>query len=171
MIEASSDFYRDVIMQDPRFTSNLRCSSTALLEPVTRAAVACIMQDALVEYGVPMLVFETYRSQMRQTQLFNMGATRLRDVGVHSFGLACDIVKSIRGKPSWDGDFSFMAKLAKKHGMISGLAWDGTPNEPGTFSDPCHVQRVPIHMQAQLFAGTWYPATPYSPWSTGGTVA
>lgn len=164
MSGSATNFYRDVIMHDPRFTSNLRCSAMELLAPPFRAAVACIMQDALVEYGIPTLLFETYRSQMRQTQLFNMGASQLKDVGVHSLGLAADVVKSIRGKPSWDGDFSFLATLAKRHGVISGQAWNGIPNEPGSWTDACHLQWVAVADQPRLFAGVWYPDAGYNPY-------
>lgn len=166
----SLDFYQDVIVHDPRFTSNLRCFSMELLEPVTRAAVSAIMKDALVEYGWTTLVFETYRSQMRQTQLFNIGATQLRVVGVHSFGLAADIVKSLRGQPSWDGDFSWLATLAKRHGLISGQAWDGTPNPPDSFTDACHVQRIRVDEQPSLFNGTWYPEVDYNPYPPAPVV-
>jgi hypothetical protein len=167
--DVSGNFYRDVIMKDPRFNSPLRCSAMALLEPVTRAAVSAIMHDALVEYNQPMMVFETYRSQARQMALYNSGASQLRDVGVHHLGLACDIVKSVRGNPSWDGDFRFMAVLARRHGLISGVDW-GQPGQHNDFPDSTHVQRVLVRQQPLLFAGQWYPESNYSPWEQDGTM-
>ena len=41
-------------------------------------------------------------------------ATQLKTVGVHHYGLACDLVKDIGGSASWKVDFSFLGKLAKK---------------------------------------------------------
>jgi hypothetical protein len=45
-------------------------------------------------------------------------ATKLKTVGVHHYGLACDLVKDIAGEPSWKGDFAFLGRLAKKHRLI-----------------------------------------------------
>jgi len=38
-------------------------------------------------------------------KLFAQGATKIKTVGVHHYGLACDLVKDIGGEPSWQGDF------------------------------------------------------------------
>ena len=84
--------------------------------------------------GHKLMVFETYRSQQRQEELFKQKKTKLKEVGVHHYGLACDLVKDINGQPSWDGDFSFLGRLAKKHGLILGGDW-GTPDKPHSFRD------------------------------------
>jgi len=89
-----ASFYEDVIKNDPRIDSVKRVSDMALLEPVTRAAISNIVADAKA-LGIDLMVFETYRSQARQQELFNQGASKLRVVGVHHFGLACDLVKAI----------------------------------------------------------------------------
>src|SRR6058998_2471955 len=86
-------FYEDVIKNDARFNSAKRVADPELLEPVTRAAIANILQDARA-LGIELMVFETYRSQARQQELFNQGASKLRVGGVHHYGLACDLVKS-----------------------------------------------------------------------------
>lgn len=151
-------FYTEVIRKSTWFGSTDRVTSTELLEPVTRAAVFEIIADAR-NVGVPLMVFETYRSRQRQQLLFDRGATQLRDVGVHHYGLACDLVKDINGEPSWKGDFSFLGELARLNGLIWGGDWD----EPGphTFVDAVHVQRIRIHDQPRLFAGTFYPDAAY----------
>ncbi len=92
------NFYTDVIAHDPRFESTERISDTALLEPVTARKVAAILADADA-HGVRIAVYETYRSKARQVMLFQEGATRLRNVGVHHYGLACDIVLLRGGEP------------------------------------------------------------------------
>lgn len=155
-------FYTDVIKKDPRFNSTLIINDVSLLEPFTRNAVAAIIADAKL-LGHDMMVFETYRSQARQTKLFNQKATELKTVGVHGFGLACDIVKVVHGNASWDGDFTFLIALAKKHGLISGNDW-GKPNVKHSFIDPDHVQRVSVADQTKLFNGTWYPDDSYNPY-------
>lgn len=155
-------FYHDVIVKDPRFESTERVNDLTLLEPVMRATVEEIVRDAAT-LGLSLLVFETYRSQARQQELFNQHATQLRTVGVHHYGLACDLVKNIHGQPSWKGNFDVLRDLAYHHGLIWGGDW-GTPQQHHTLYDPVHVQRVSVGRQAPLFRGDWYPDATYNPY-------
>lgn len=156
-------FYTDTIKTSAKFGAHDRVADVALLEPVTRAAVASIIADAQNLYGIKMMVFETYRSQQRQTDLFNQGASKLKTVGCHHYGIACDIVKNVNGSPSWKGDFSFLRDLAKHHGLIWGGDW-GYPGVHHSFVDADHVQRCPLSRQPALFAGQWYPEAGYDPY-------
>lgn len=155
-------FFENTLKTDLRFNSSNRIADPEMLEPVTRAAVDAIIADAAA-HGISLMIFETYRSQSRQTALFNQGASQLRTVGVHHYGLACDLVKSIHGDPSWKGDFSFLRELARAHGMIWGGDW-GTPNQPHSFRDVDHVQRCSVGRQASLFRESWYPDEVYNPY-------
>ena len=159
-----SNFFLDVIQTDPRFNSTTIVKDTALLEPITRASVLAIITDA-ESLGVDLMIFETYRSQARQQSLFNQGATQLRQVGVHHYGLACDLVKNVGGDPSWKGDFSFLGTLAKNHGLIWGGNW-GNPNVKHNFIDAVHVQRCSVSDQADLFSGAFYPDDSYNPYNS-----
>jgi hypothetical protein len=156
------NFYTDVIKKDPRFNSLKPINDMALVEPVTRGLVQQIVADAAAD-GHKLMVFETYRSQARQSKLFDQGATKLKTVGVHHYGLACDLVKDVGGQPSWKGDFKFLAKLAKKYKLIWGGDWGRPGVKPG-FPDPYHVQRCTVARQKSLFAGTWYPDDDYDPY-------
>jgi hypothetical protein len=157
------NFFTDTISTDPRFNSTARVDDLALLEPVTRELVQR-MVDAAKVMGISVRVFETYRSQARQQELFNQGASKLRTVGVHHYGLAADIVRVVNGEPSWKGDFSFLGQLAHSAGMIWGGDW-GNPNVHHNFVDLVHVQRCTIARQPALFAGTWYPDPAYNPYA------
>ncbi len=154
-----SNFYTDVIAKNPRFHSTGLVDAVDLLEPVTRVGVLAIIADAKT-HGIELMVFETYRSQERQQMLFAQGATKLRHVGVHHYGLACDLVKSIGGVPSWKGDFSLLGTLAKAHGLVWGGDW-GSPGVHHSFVDSDHVQRCTLADQVGLFGGTWYPGAAY----------
>ncbi len=156
------NFFTDVISQDSRFNSVARIDDLMLLEPTTRGLVQQIVTNATA-MGIAVMVFETYRSQARQEELFKQGATQLRTAGVHHYGLACDIVRVVNGEPSWKGDFSFLGQLAHSCGLIWGGDW-GSPGASHTFVDAVHVQRCAIPRQAQLFAGTWYPDANYNPY-------
>jgi len=160
-----ANFYTDVITADKRFGSTGRISDPALLEPKTREAVEKIIADAKSN-GVDLMIFETYRSQARQKVLFDRGASKLKQVGVHHYGLACDLVRDVNGEPSWKGDFSILGHLARAHALIWGADW-GNPNVKHTFVDDDHVQRCTIPRQAGLFGGTWYPDDGYDPYRDG----
>ncbi len=155
------NFYTDVIKKDSRFNSLQPVHDMMLLELVTRARVQAIIADA-AKLGVNLTVYETFRSQARQTKLYEQGATKLKDVGVHHYGLACDLVRNVAGQPSWKGDFKFLAKLAQRQRMIWGGDWGKPGVKPG-FYDPYHVQRCTVARQASLFAGKWYPDESYDP--------
>jgi hypothetical protein len=160
------NFFTDVIQRDARVESPKRISDLDLLEPGTRLRVNAIITDAKA-HGVDLMVFESFRSRARQLELFNRGASKLREVGVHNYGLACDIVKVIDGEPSWKGDFSLIGSLAAAHGLIWGGDW-GTPNQKHSFVDLVHVQRCTVARQAALFRGEWYPDDDYDPYQELG---
>ncbi|HEY6767480.1 MAG TPA: M15 family metallopeptidase [Candidatus Sulfotelmatobacter sp.] len=162
------NFFTDVILPDSRLNSTNRISDVELLEPVTRRLVQQIVEAAR-GMGIDVMVFETYRSQPRQQELFNNGATKLRTVGVHHYGLACDIVRVAGGEPSWKGDFSFLGQLAHSSGLIWGGDW-GDPDIQHSFIDSVHVQRCTIAQQAALFAGNFYPDDTYNPYTDGQHV-
>lgn len=153
-------FYNEVIQKSPYFAVTSRVHDIAMLEPVTRKAVESIMLDAAA-MGMPLILFETYRSVQRQASLFAQGATRLKTVGTHHYGIAADLVKNINGQPSWEGDFTFLGKLASKYGLIWGGDW-GQPGVKNSFVDADHVQRIKVDDQNQLFAGAWYPDASYA---------
>jgi hypothetical protein len=157
-----ANFYTDVISPDLRFESISRVSDVSLLEPATRQLVAGIL-SAAKQMGIELMIYETYRSQQRQQEMFNQGATKLHRVGVHHYGLACDIVKVVGGEPSWKGDFSFLGQLAQSSGMIWGGDW-GSPQIRHSFIDAVHVQRCTVARQSDLFAGVWFPDAGYNPY-------
>jgi hypothetical protein len=154
-------FYVDVICKDRRFSSVDQIKDVELLEPKTRAAIAGIIADAKAK-GVIMIVGETFRSKPRQQLLFAKKVTKLKNVGVHHFGLACDLWITQNDQVDWKADYSVIGPLAKAHGLVWGYDW-GTPKQPHTFRDIDHVQRVSVRDQQRLFSGAWYPDSNYSP--------
>lgn len=156
------NFYQQTIQNSPLFHSTEIISDISLIEPVTLYLINEVIADAK-GMGIDLRVYESYRSQERQAQLFKQGVTELKNVGVHHYGLAADLVKYVNGEPTWDGYYSFLGELAHKHGLISGQDW-GTPNVKHSFVDPDHVQFCSVARQNDLFAGTWYPTGDYLPY-------
>lgn len=159
------NFYTAVIYQDSRYDSVSRVADPSLLEPVTRQLVESLIASAR-QTGIQVEIYETYRSQQRQQALYDNGATKLRTVGVHHYGLACDIVRVVGGEPSWKGDFTFLGQLAHSSGLIWGGDW-GDPSMKHSFIDSVHVQRCTVSRQGDLFAGNWYPDDSYNPYEDG----
>lgn len=157
-----SNFYQDVIKKSPHFNSVGIVNDINLLEPITRAAALAIIAEAET-LGHKMMIFETYRSEARQLLLFKQKATKLKQVGDHHYGIAFDIVKVVNGEANWDGDFTFLITLGKKHGLISGNDW-GLPHIKHDFTDPDHMQRISLKDQTKLFNESWYPGESYNPY-------
>lgn len=158
-------FYTNTIRSSALFSAGARCVDIMLLEPETFARVHTVVLEAAV-MGHALMVYETYRSQQRQKLLFDRRATHLEKVGVHHYGLACDLAKLIGGEPSWKGDFGFLGMLARKHGLVWGGDW-GNPGGHHSFVDSVHLQRITVARQASLFAGIWYPDEGYDPYQDG----
>ncbi|MDB5596301.1 MAG: D-alanyl-D-alanine carboxypeptidase [Hyphomicrobiales bacterium] len=154
-------FYADVICKSPLFKTTQVVKDLAMLEPFTRAAVLAIIRDAAA-LGHDVRVSETYRSCERQAYLYRRGATKLKAVGCHHYGIAADLGIWDGGKYDPNGEhYRILVPIIEKHGLISGWDW-GEPKKPHTFRDAGHVQRVAIARQPKLFAGAWYPDPSYS---------
>jgi hypothetical protein len=143
-----ANFYVDVIQKDRRFNSSERIDDKNLLEPHFAPMVNAIVADA-ANAGTQLRVIETYRSEERQAMLFAQGATQLRRVGVHHYGLACDFGIVRNGQIDWNTDYAIVGRLAEERGLV----WGGR----FSFHDDGHVQAVSVADQPRLFAGTWYP--------------
>lgn len=156
-------FYDTVIRNSKAFRSDAICNDVALLEPGTRSAVQALLDDAKAR-GVDLRLLETYRSQTRQSALFMRGATHLRTVGCHGYGVAADLGVFVRGRYAEDNKpYEFLRQMVRRHGLISGQDWGHAKD--GSFVDSGHVQRVPVWRQNQLFAGAWYPPVQYDPYA------
>lgn len=163
---AVESFYEDVLRPSPAFTSPRRCADLALLEPETREKIQAVVEGARAR-GVALMVYETFRSRERQQLLYDRGASRLREVGVHHYGLACDLVRDVGGDPSWKGSFALLGELGRLHGLVWGGDW-GRPGRKPKLFDPVHLQRISVARQKELFRGTWYPGEDYDPFRENG---
>ncbi len=154
-----SNFYLDTISKDSQFHSLSPISDPLLLEPNFRAIIETIIADAATQ-RTTLIILQTYRSQELQELYFEQGATQLKTVGVHHYGLACDLGIEIGGQINWKADYSVLGRLADKHGVIWGGDW-GTPNRSHSFRDYDHIQRIAVADQNKLFSGAWYPDANY----------
>lgn len=131
-----------------------RYNGLNLLYPPFKARLKLAL-DEIREAGIPMQVFETFRTRDRQSNLYSYGrgpggdvinrskiVTWVRPGGsYHNYGLAADCVLWINGKWSWSETYYY-----RKAGPIFekyGLKWLGR-----TTCDLVHVQlQLPINIK------------------------
>lgn len=156
------NFFTDVIRKDRRYNSAKPVDDVELLEPTFRAEVMAVIAAAHAK-GIDLRCTETFRSQALQQHYFDKGTTKLRTVGVHHYGLACDLVEYRAGKPIWNrpDNYAFLGPIARNAGLVWGGDWDGNPKTSHTIYDGYHVQRVLLGDQPRLFSGEWYPDASY----------
>lgn len=156
------NFYKDILSHDPRFKSPKLCKDMTLLERGTNGAVVKLLALAKAA-GHDLRVSETYRSQVRQHDLWLKKATQISTVGCHGWGLAADLQLFVEGKYQTRAEpYYFLLALCKQVGLISGLDWGhGHLNKQG---DAGHVQRIPVFRQDGVGVGKWYPPEVYDPY-------
>ncbi|HEY3309500.1 MAG TPA: M15 family metallopeptidase [Desulfuromonadaceae bacterium] len=135
-----NEFYSQIIVKDPRFQSEERVADLALLEPNTRHKILNLMAAAKTN-GIELVVFETYRSEQRQLELYRQGASKLKTVGGHHYGLACDLFKIATTKGAVKDDSLVLEQLAHEQGLFCGS--DLRSNDIRfTFFDPAGLELI-----------------------------
>ena len=104
-----------------------------------KGKIACeLFLEKCKAEGLNVLVTETYRSQARQTYLYEQGRTRagqivtnVKTVGYHNTGNAWDICKNVKGQEYSDNAFfSKCGEIAKSLGIEWGGYWKGFVDKP-----------------------------------------
>jgi hypothetical protein len=161
------NFYTKVIQKSRLYHSEHLVSSLELLEPNFRQKIERLIIAAAAQ-GHKLMVYETFRSQARQEQLYKEKKTELRTKGVHHYGLAADIVFDVHGEPRWPSaeHFSILEPLARAQDLIWGGNW-GRPPRPHSFVDPDHLQWCSVEQEHALLHDQWYPVAGYNPYQDG----
>jgi hypothetical protein len=142
-------WYTDVIQKDARFHAGYAVRDTGLLFPPFLTKIQSVVADA-TKHGQTFEIIETYRSEERQEELFAAHATQLKTVGVHHYGLACDLLRIIGGRAHWESSaYALLGTLGEAEGLTWGGRW--------SFGDFVHLQYIPVADQKKLFDLSWYP--------------
>lgn len=111
------------------------CRDIGALSPVAQRACRAFLRECEKE-GLPVLITETYRSQVRQDYLYAQGRTRAGKVVTwtrnsrHTGRMAWDICKNVKGQEYADATFfTKCGAIAKRLGITWGGTWD-TPDKP-----------------------------------------
>lgn len=104
-----------------------------------KGKIACeLFLKKCEEAGLKVLITETYRSQARQSYLYEQGRTRpgqivtqIKTVGYHNTGMAWDIAKNVKGQEYSDNNFfAKCGEIAKSLGIEWGGYWTGFVDKP-----------------------------------------
>ena len=142
------------IITNAVYASTHRVSDVDILYPPFCCSVIRIFAAARSE-NLTICVYETYRSQERQLELFNNGATKLKKNGMHHFGVAADLVfVDAQNNPRWDAKYNWARLGVIGQGL--GLEWGGSWS---SFVDKPHFQLVPATVADQAkIINEQYPA-------------
>lgn len=135
-------WYEDKIKKHPQYTSAKRVADLDALYPPFALCVLKIFAIGRKE-GLPLCIFETYRSQGRQLELFNKGASKLKTNGMHHFGVATDIIfLDDKNNPSWNEKCNWkrLGEIGKSMDLIWGGDWPW---------DKPHFQLIPATFTEQ----------------------
>ena len=89
-----------------------------------------------------LCIFETYRSNVRQLQLYNSRASKIKQFGMHYYGIAVDLVfKDIHGW-TWDGDYQTVRRKYKERGLVVLGSWDLAHCQMVTVSEQNKLRKV-----------------------------
>ena len=125
-------WYSEKIKTQANYTATDRISDLVMLYPPFAFSVIKLFAKAQSEQLL-VCIFETYRSQERQLELFNKGATKLKKNGMHHFGIAADLVFLDGQKnPSWDVIYNWtrLGKIGQDLGLEWGGSWSGFVDKP-----------------------------------------
>lgn len=88
------------------------------------------------QHGLPLRVFETYRTNERQAKLYERGVSKIKKNGGHTLGRAADFVGWDGRRWSWQVDNDVWEKFEALVDEVGGLKWGGR----WSFYDPFHVE-------------------------------
>lgn len=137
-------------------TPNRRCSDIEQLHPLLREVVVGGVLPMAKAAGLRVEVFETWRSDPRQYDLFRKGASHLKTAGVHGKRIAVDVVFiDAAGRWTWrpEGGMDAWLELGQI-GKDCGLFWGGDWRR---LVDCPHFQLVPVSVQCNVLVEGLYP--------------
>ena len=146
------NWYEDGIKKHRQYQLAGLTSDIDILHPQFAFNILKLFINAHKE-GLRVCIFETYRSQERQLDLFNKGKTKLSKNGMHHFGIATDVVfRTEKNQPIWQGDWAALGKIGKELGLHWGGDWE-------SFRDYPHFQLIPatVSDQAKIINGAYPP--------------
>lgn len=136
LLRYARHFILTMAISDSFFTRNV-CNYSYLLFPDFMQKILSIMEFYSRNRPIDIVgFFETYRSNERQLQVYNAGASKVKAFGMHYYGIAVDIINFKNHIPRWNLDYNILVKAVQDIGLTSLRPYED-----------CHVQFIPVSMQ------------------------
>lgn len=117
--------------------ADLRAQLAAQTRPTSLIPAVKIKADMVVRemtsMGHPVTIFQGFRSFAEQDALYAQGRTKPGAIvtnarggdSFHNYGVACDIVFVVNGRPSWDSKHPWktLGTVGEKYGLEWGGRW------------------------------------------------
>jgi peptidoglycan hydrolase-like protein with peptidoglycan-binding domain len=115
-----TDHYLQKILTSDKYLSPNVISDVDLLVPSFADKIQRLRTAYMEFHESTPVIFESYRSDVRQLICFQSGASKIRTSGMHHFGIAVDIIAlDSKGNPSWNIlDYGSLHKIASSLGLI-----------------------------------------------------
>lgn len=125
------------LVPDECFLSKEPINELELLFPDFQARIIAVFSKykELVMHDIPAF-YETYRSNVRQYQLFFAGKSQVKSYGMHYYGIACDCINFKNHIPKWNLNYDILLELASKVGLYNLRPYE-----------ECHLQFIPVDKQ------------------------
>jgi|WetSurMetagenome_2_1015567.scaffolds.fasta_scaffold51843_4 hypothetical protein len=137
--EEISKHFIEVIIPSDKYDSMGRTESTSLLLPNFYEKVKSGIEIFNNKYpDIEVIIYETYRSNPRQYRLYKQGASKVKENGMHHYGIACDIAFKIEGEFTYKGDYKYLHNSFGENGLVK-LSWEDA-----------HIQYIPVNTQDEL---------------------
>jgi hypothetical protein len=133
-------FFLTSLMTSPDFLSTKPVDDIGLLFPpfLDKLKKSVILYKK--SYPDQNIIFiETYRSNTLQEIYYNRGSSKLRQNGMHHYGIAADCMFEIDGQRTFKGDIELLRQIHTFNGLTILGMWDSL-----------HVQFIPVSEQQQL---------------------
>lgn len=139
-MENIADFFLKKLITDERWNSKNPVGDQALLVPEFLDRLnTCVGIYKQTYPGQSVTFTETYRSNALQLKYYNQGASKIKENGMHHYGIAADSIFIINGKRSYKGDVVLLRKIYVDNGLTILGMWDAL-----------HVQLIPVGKQQLL---------------------
>ncbi|MFA5405656.1 MAG: hypothetical protein WC358_12050 [Ignavibacteria bacterium] len=131
--------YNYTIINSDYFDSAIPIRDVDLLLPEFYNMLVFCFNEYQKKYpNQKVYITETYRSNILQQKYFKQGKSKIRNNGMHHFGIAVDVAFFINDKMSYKGDYNFLRRIFNEN-KLTVLDW-----ELG------HVQFIPVSEQNAL---------------------
>jgi hypothetical protein len=134
------DFFLTKLMTNSKFYFVQSNNDKTLLLPDFYSAIQKCISIFQKSYPKVEIDFtETYRSNELQLIHFENGASKIKENGMHHYGIAADCIFIVKGKRTYKGDITLLRKIYKENGLFILGDWD-----------PLHVQFIDVQSQQSL---------------------